>query len=159
MKNVKMISLAVCGFTVGILQARRAAAKRIREERNGREKNLCLYRFTNEWLAMKQKNKDLSKYFKDRGYHSIAIYGMGYLGERLVDELDHTGIGVSYAIDRSKKGGYAGVAIKDIDGELPAVDAVVVTPIYDFWEIKRNLAGVFECPVISLEDIVFEGVG
>ncbi len=159
MNHLKIILLAISSFTAGVLTARHAATKRIYEEWKGREKNISLYHLTNEWLAMKQKNMDFAKYFKDRGYCSIAIYGMGYLGERLVDELNHTGIGISYAIDRGKKGGYAGVAIKDLDGELPAVDAVVVTPIYDFWEIKRNLAGVLECPVISLEDIIFKSAG
>ena len=36
------------------------------------------------------------------------------------------------------------------------VDAVVVTAVYFFDEVEEELEKIFDCPIISLEDIVQE---
>ena len=37
---------------------------------------------------------------------------------------------------------------------LKDVDAIIVTPIFYFEEIKRKLSAKVRCPIISLEDII-----
>lgn len=141
-------------FCVGVAFSRQAAKKIIYNVQKELKKNIYLFRFTNEWLIFKQKKGDVSEYFKDKQHHSIIIYGMGHLGERLVDELKGSDISIQYAIDKYKKDGYEGIDIRSMDEDLPEADVVVVTPIYDFWEIKRSLTNRFMCPIISLEDVI-----
>ena len=42
-----------------------------------------------------------------------------------------------------------------MDDELEEVDAIVVTPISAFGEIKQTLEKKVDCPIISLEDVLY----
>ena len=108
----------------------------------------------NQWLIDKQEGKSLVDFFEDNGYKSIAIYGMSYLGERLMDELKDSSIEVRYAIDRNAENIYAGVEVKKPEDDLEEVDAVIVTAVFFFDEIEEQLEKILDCPIISLEDIV-----
>ena len=59
------------------------------------------YYVTLEWLALKIRKKSLAEYLLERDIHSVAIYGMGYLGELLWEDLKDTSISVAYGIDRN----------------------------------------------------------
>ena len=43
-----------------------------------------------------------------------------------------------------------------MDDELESVDAIIVTPIYYFEEIEGKLVEKVDCPIISIEDIMYE---
>ena len=108
----------------------------------------------NQWIIDKQNGKDLREFFLENGYKEIAIYGMSYLGERLLDELDGTDIAVKYAIDRNADNIYAPCEVVKPDDILSSVDAIIVTPVFYFDEIERQLVPKVNCPVISLEDVI-----
>ena len=40
--------------------------------------------------------------------------------------------------------------------ELENVDAIIVTAVESFYEIRDMLKQKIECPIISLEDIIYE---
>ena len=42
--------------------------------------------------------------FKKRGFQTVAIYGMHYIGERLYKELENTQIEVLYVMEQNKDG-------------------------------------------------------
>ena len=109
----------------------------------------------NQWVRVKQEGKDLSSYFVKHGYKRIAIYGMSYAGETLVNELKDSEIELAYGIDR-RNGLYSFIDILSVDELLPEVDAVVVTAITFFDEIEEMLSEKIACPIISLEDILHE---
>ena len=50
------------------------------------------YNMLNKWLYLKQNGTSLDTYFKKNDYNSIAIYGMGEMGNRLYDELKQSSI-------------------------------------------------------------------
>lgn len=100
--------------------------------------------------------KHLASYFEANGYRKIAIYGMSYAGETLLDELKGTGVQVAYAIDRSAGSIYADVDVLPLESELGDVDAVVVTAITYFDEVEEQLGRKLDCPVVSLENILYE---
>ena len=110
----------------------------------------------NQWLSLKQEGKTIDKYFIDNGFHRIAVYGMSYAGERLIDDLKGTEIEVAYGIDRNADRIFSEVEIVNIDDSFQPVDAVVVTAIYNFDEIEEKLCDQVDCPIISLEDIIYE---
>lgn len=120
------------------------------------DKHLALFQMMNQWVKVKQEGKNLAAYFKREGFENIAIYGMSYAGETLVDELKDTGIHVRYGIDRNADSIYADVDVVSPEDDLPKVDVVVVTAITFFDEIEEMLSGKAGCPVISLEDILYE---
>lgn len=81
---------------------------------------------------------------------------MGIYGRHLVRELQNTDITVLYGIDRQDLEPYRNISILHLDQNLPRVDAVVNTVILEHNAIKKVLNEIFDCPVISLEDLVFE---
>ncbi len=110
----------------------------------------------NRWLALRQRGENLVPFFEDNYLQNIAVYGIGELGERLIDELSGTDIRIVYGLDRlaeNKK--YAGMDIylPDIP-DIPFADAVCVTPVQAYAEIEEELAKRTQIPVISLEDVV-----
>lgn len=110
----------------------------------------------NKWLSIKQKGGSLEGFFYDNDVSSIAIYGVGALGERLLDELEDSGVRVVYGIDRAN-GQKKNLRIEIYGVEmLPDfdIDAIVVTPVHDYWSIVENLEKYVDCPILSLEDIV-----
>lgn len=94
--------------------------------------------------------------FESHGYKKIAIYGMSYAGETLLNELKDSGITVVYGIDKNAASIYADIKILPKIDSLEEVDAIVVTAITFFDEIEKMLAEETDCPVVSLEDVLFE---
>lgn len=120
------------------------------------DKNRTLFLLMNQWVKIKQRGKNLSAYFEQNGYKEIAIYGMGYVGETLLDELKDSGITVAYCIDQRADWLNADVDIVSLNGHLEKVDVVVVTAITSFDEIEEKLSTRVDCPIVSLEIILYE---
>lgn len=110
----------------------------------------------NQWVKVKQEGKNLVSYFEQNGYKRIAVYGMSYAGETLVNELKNTSVQVVYGIDKNAETLYADIDVVTLENPLDEVDAVVVTAITFFDEIEEKLSNKMNCPIISLEDILYE---
>lgn len=120
------------------------------------DKYLALFQMMNQWVRVKQQGKNLSEYFEKNGYQKIAIYGMGCAGETLADELKETKTEVAYGIDQHAGRIRSGMDIVSMEADLAEVDVVIVTAITYFDEIERKLSEKMECPILSLEDILYE---
>lgn len=109
-----------------------------------------------EWLALKIYKKSLAEFIRSQGIKSIAIYGMGYLGELLLEELKDSDIEVLYGIDR-----YAPAIMTEVDiylpGDvLPEADAMIVTAVNAYEEIYNYYKNKFNGRIMSLEYVVYE---
>lgn len=120
------------------------------------DKHFSLFMMMNQWVKVKQEGKNLSTYFTNNGYKKIAIYGMSFAGETLTDELRGSEIEIAYGIDQNAASIYSDVEIVSFEDTLDEVDAVVVTAITFFDEIEEKLSQKLDCPIISLEDILYE---
>lgn len=120
------------------------------------EKYLALFLMMNQWVKVKQEGKCLVEFFEKKGYKRIAIYGMSYAGETLANELKNTDVEVVYGIDKNVDSVYSNVDIVSLEDNLKPVDAIVVTAITFFNEIEEQLAQKVKCPILSLEDILYE---
>lgn len=119
-------------------------------------KHLALFLMMNQWVRVKQEGRNLADYFERNGYQRIAVYGMSYAGETFIDELKGSKVEIAYGIDQRANSIYADVDIVPVDDVLEVVDAVVVTAITFFDEIEEKLSKKLDCPIISLEDILYE---
>ena len=142
---------AAGGITVGT-----KSSKRIKKLVDGHAKVHELYMAFDQWLQVRQQGKSLVEYFTKNGYKTVAVYGMKELGERLCDELKGSDVAVSYAIDKNADAIYADVDVVTPDDDLAPVDVIVVTAITFFDEIEEMLSEKVDCPIISLEDILYE---
>lgn len=119
-------------------------------------KNYVIIRLFDQWMKVKQSGESIADYLKENGYHTVAVYGMSFAGERLYDDLKDSEITVKYGIDQNADKIYAEVDVLSPDEELPEVDAVIVTAVYYFEEIEEKLSDRMDCPILSLEDILYE---
>lgn len=110
----------------------------------------------NQWVKVRQEGKTLSEYFERNNYKNIAIYGMSYAGENLMDELKDSRICVKYGIDKKASRINKEIDLVTMEDNLQEVDAVVVTAIAFFDEIAEKLEKRLNCPILSLEDILYE---
>lgn len=150
-----LVGMAV-GAAAGGIAAGSASSKKIQELMDGHAKVHELYMAFDQWLRIRQEGKSLVEFFERNNYKTVAIYGMKELGERLCDELEGSDITVRYAIDKSADTIYADVDVVTPDDELEPVDVIVVTAIYYFDEIEEALSEKVDCPIVSLEDILYE---
>lgn len=157
MKNaITSILSALAGAMVGVWTAGRTAEKAIGRVQTMSDKHLALFLMMNQWVKIKQEGKKVSDCLEERGYKTIAIYGMSYAGERLLDELKSGGVTVKYGIDKKADGIYSEIDVISPDSALEQVDAVIVTSIFFIDDIEKALSEKLSCPVISLEDILYE---
>ena len=120
-----------------------------------KKKEHFMYEFMNRWLLLKQRGVNLSTFLIRQGIHTIAIYGIHHMGQRLYDELRGSGVVVQYAIDRNTGQAMWDIPLRRPDDRLDEVEAVVVTPVFDFLEIRDSLSAKVNCPIISMEEILF----
>lgn len=139
------------------------AQKALKKESDFHNRYKSYYTTANQWLINKNEGKNVAEYFKENNYKTIAIYGMGTMGELFYDELKNSSnVKVAYFIDKNAEDLYYGVddlpvvGLDDISSQQK-IDAIIVTPIYDFDKIEEDLedAGV-DTNIVSLEDIIYE---
>ena len=147
---------AITGAVIGAGAVGKAVLGETEKAKSMSDKHLALFLMMNQWVKVEQAGKSLEAYFEKNNYRKIAVYGMSYAGETLIDELKDTGIVVAYGIDKKADSIYADVNIVSVEDALEDVDAVVVTAITFFDEIEEKLSEKLDCPVISLEDVLYE---
>lgn len=103
------------------------------------------------WLWIKQRGGCLETYFIEHGYHNIGIYGKGYLGKLLIDELQGTTVNIQFLVDR-RCNRDAGYPVYDPEDVLPSVDVIVVSVLHWYDSIRMHMRCASK--VISLEEVV-----
>lgn len=114
------------------------------------------YDLLSQWLIIKNKNMSFKEYFIKNNYKSIAVFGMGILGERFCEELKGSEIKIEYIIDQQADCIYSEYPIRTIDKKIEEVDAIIVTATYAFENIKKELEKRTNIPIISLKSIILD---
>ena len=155
-KIVASLLSIVGGAAVASIVVKKVMEGEIEKQEHMSDKHLALFQMMDQWVAVKQQGKNLADYFEKKQYKSIAIYGMSYAGQRLVEELESSNIQIKYGIDKNADSICSDIDIVTMENELDVVDAVVVTPITFFDEIEKELSERVDCSIMSLEDILYE---
>lgn len=118
------------------------------------------YQHTNlllqHWIEALYLGHRVADYFIEEGYQNIAIYGMGDLANRLMDDFNKSSLNVVYGIDQDVAGTVCKIEnIYSPDMELPCVDAIVITPFYVFDEIYSLLKKRTSAKIISIEEVIW----
>lgn len=119
-----------------------------------KEKFYQMFRFMDNWMNQKIKGNKIEEYLLKNNYRNIAIYGMSYIGQTLINELEGSEICIKYGIDQDSEVYWNTFMIVKPQEVTEDVDAVIVTALSFFDEVKKTLQGKISCPIISLEEIV-----
>lgn len=150
------IFASVIGLAVGAGVVAKIKTDENNKLMNKSNKHLALFLMMNEWVKLKQEGKNFVSYFVAQGWKRIAIYGMSYAGKTLIDELKGSDIEIVCAMDRNADAVIADINVVPIEDACKNVDCVVVTAITFFDEIKKVLVDKFDCPIISLDEILWD---
>ena len=105
------------------------------------------------WLKSHFGNS-IGSYLKERGIQSIAIYGYGFFGEILYQEIQNTDIEISYIIDQRKQID-TNVLIIEPQAQWRQVDAIIISPLA-YSGILREWKDKLIYPTYILKNILME---
>ncbi len=104
------------------------------------QKSTLFYWILTRWMELKIRGIGLAQKLEREGYCRISVYGYAEIGRLLCQELLGTRIQVEYVMDKKVSGtGQEGFPIYVPQRGLPQVDAVIVTAVYYFDEIEKEL--------------------
>lgn len=113
-----------------------------------------MFKLVDDWLNAIILEKKVGNYIVESGYKTIAIYGMSYIGNTLVNELKDADIHIKYGIDRDFETYWGDFPIVSPEEVKDNVDAIIVTSSLYYDEIKTSLENKVSCPILSLEKII-----
>lgn len=113
--------------------------------------NLC-----DRWMTLRERNIKIEQFFLNYNYNKIAVYGMGKIGQHFLSELENSKIEVAYAIDSKETLSGVQIPVYSLKENLPDVDVIVVTPIFEYHYIYHKIEEVLSYKIVSLDDVVYE---
>lgn len=120
-------------------------------------KKISQYYFVlNDWMMLKQKGGGIADYLRHQNAKRVAIYGMKELGERLYDELQmEKDIEIVCSIDEGADKLITDIPIIKLNDPIPKdIDLVIVTPVFYYREIEKNLKTKMMADIVSLDYII-----
>lgn len=119
------------------------------------DKFISYFNLLERWMTCREQNYLFAQFFYKNNIKSVAIYGMGKIGKHLKYELEKAGITISYVIDEGENALYGKEEHYNLRDGLPMTDVVVVTPIYEYEEIKKRiLNNNSKLKVVSVETVI-----
>lgn len=155
-RTLQFILAFVLGLATGEATLGKARKKVMCEAEEENIKFHEFYAILLQWVHKRNQGKTLASYLKKCGYETVAIYGMKELGEELLYELKDSEVEVRYAIDKNADNLHVETDVYRPDEELAPVDAVIVTAVRWFDDIEKDIKAKLGCPVLSLEDVVYD---
>ncbi len=123
------------------------------------EKYRIFYELTYEWAYGAMAGKNIAGWIAKNGYRTVAIYGLGALGQMAYSDLCRCkDILVKYGLDRRDNIGFKELKTYRIENCPEPVELIIVTAITSYEEIKAEIREKldFSCKLISLMQLVEE---
>lgn len=156
LKKLKLVWFFCAGWMIGMISGLLFVGKQIKRLRKEISKFSEFYYTMRQWVHVNQNGHNVADYFKNNGYHEIAIYGLNEIAFTLMNDLSKNGIEVKYCIDRNADKLFSKVKIYKPEEEMPSADIVVVAVVHLFDEIQKDLSNKLECPIISFSEVVWD---
>lgn len=141
------------GLIIGIIIIWRFMEKVVFSIEKISEKHAALFRLMNNWVINYQNKNALSNNLRKMDINTVAIYGLGSVGETLYNELDSSEIEVKYGIDQSVEF-FGRLPVYKKEDHLPQVDLIIVTAITSYKDIEMELIKKIDCQIMSVEEVI-----
>ncbi len=112
-----------------------------------------------EWVKGDAEGTKITDWIEKREYRTVAIYGMGLLGETVYLSLQKCeNIQIKYGLDKRNNVQIEGLNIYHIENCPEPVDLIIVTAVTAYEEIKDEIQNKlkFNCKVVSLARLIEE---
>lgn len=118
------------------------------------EKFRTMFFICNLWLMLKNKNRSVCRYLQEKGFHDIAIYGNGYLGKQLYEELKTHNVSIRYFIDRDAAYMEEEVPVYTLEEQPEKVDIIIVTLTKKDENFRKVLENKAKTTVWYIEELL-----
>lgn len=153
----KVLIAGAAGIAEAIVIIKQMNKKILSKAKMSAERNDANFQVLKVWLQVKQAGRSLETYLKQKGIEKIAIYGMSDIGQLLYQELKDSEIETAYGIDKNSKSVHMeDIRVAGLDETLEPVDAIIVTAVYFYPEIRKELLSKTEAAILSLEDVLYD---
>ena len=106
------------------------------------------------WMALRERKLSVDRLLTKKNINKIAIYGAGIFGKHLYYELQESDIQVECFIDQNPKAKINGMKIVVPGAHIGQVDAIIVTPIMEYAQIRGNLKEFYSCQILSFKSVL-----
>ncbi len=114
------------------------------------------WRCFRKWIELYQNGVSISRLFAENDISEIVIYGLGMVGKMLVKDIEEENIiKIVFGIDQREKGDEFSFKTYLLDDSPKYEGTVVVTALYDFDEIKKQLLNRGYAKVVSISTLLF----
>lgn len=156
-KGVLLIIIClIIGIITGVIMITGYCEKFMTNEVERANKNGYIFRKVCKWLRAEQRRQTIDLKLKERQISEVAIYGKGEMGKCLIRELENSHVKIKYLIDKNSKSNEFNYKCYHPEDLLPEVQAIIVTPIYQYAEIAAELKYNGNVQIISLEELIDE---
>lgn len=118
------------------------------------QKNYQMFRLMDDWINKKINKIEIEDYLLSNNYRNIAIYGLSYIGQTLINELEGSEVCIKYGIDRDSEVYWEEFPVIKPENVTEEVDIIIVTALSFYDEVKGTLQDKVKCPIISLEEMI-----
>lgn len=112
-----------------------------------------LYEVSSKLWLIKDRKREMSKFFLENSFEHIAIYGMGKIGQIFLKEMQRENILVEYVVDRNANNIQENIHKYTPDDILPDVDILIVT-IWDIQQVRTTVDLNENCKIVSINDLL-----
>lgn len=124
------------------------------DKSNLEQKFWSMFLQSNQWLHIRQMGHSIGEILLKDDINTVAIYGMGYLGRSLYDELELDGINIKYVMDKQADDIGEIITVRTLDDALEKVDAIIVTVIEGEDIIIDTLKKKCDFKIIGLSELL-----
>lgn len=158
---LKKLGSILFGGTIGTIVTAGIYHKEYQKDVQAAERNKYYLDMVSTWLSNKNAGKSMANYLIENNVKSIAIYGVGTLGELFYEEVEKTDIAVKCFIDKSAKEECVGpdsvpvIPVWKIESQ-DKIDAIIITPMAYYDAVMDDLKKQeVKVSIFSLEDMIY----
>lgn len=91
-----------------------------------------------------------------QGIQTVAVYGMGYVGQKVVELLEMAQIKVCYGIDKNSSAVVGDIRVMNPENISNDMQMIVITPELYYKDIYATLKKQVNVPIVRLSELLDE---
>ena len=112
------------------------------------------WKYTDRLLYIAERKESIGNNLLDKGIRKIAIYGWGYLGKHIYQNLLTTDVDIKYIIDQHVKSSGVDIPLLSFEDKWECVDAIILTVIDETESLKAQIREKLNVQIVGLGEIL-----
>lgn len=110
----------------------------------------------NNIILLERNIKNVKELLHDQNIDKVAIYGIGAVGQKLIDLFLKANVSICYGIDQNSSNLVKNLQVLKPEEISNDMDMIIVTPEMEFDDIKKKLETRINIPIVRLSELLEE---